>query len=377
MFSLIQQPHSFTLLLAPPAWGKTRLIFSIFAEQRRPIFFVAPLKAVAWQFYQSAREENFPAYFPQSRGEVQQLWPKFRQETAAFWVITLERLAEFMLEGYCSSTPSLFPAASLLPLIVLDEFHLYYQWGDDFRPIMWEKAMLCGNSGLPILGLSGTMAQTYLARWQEDFKEVCHPLTVLNLGNFALKFWPQKITIFPRASRAAFKRRWLAEVLAAQSRQRPFTFLYFCPYREEVDNWLDFCQRWHIKALGCVGGKVDQFMEHLALARPECIFSTIALGHGVNLPPLDQIYLGLSLPTAASWWQMVGRGGRRGENYQLFCLGLPPPGVFTHQPTDGGHLGRTPPSHLFSKWRLLRNFIQAWLYDGWLRWKLWWYARPS
>ncbi|MBP5295977.1 MAG: hypothetical protein J6Y94_01445, partial [Bacteriovoracaceae bacterium] len=177
MFSLIQQPHSFTLLLAPPAWGKTRLIFSIFAEQRRPIFFVAPLKAVAWQFYQSARQEQFAAYFPQSRGEVQNLWPKFKQKKTAFWVITLERLEEFMLAE--------FAAANVLPLIVIDEFHLYYQWGDDFRPIMWEKAMLCGNSGLPILGLSGTMASDYLARWQQDFQGVCFPLTALNLGNFA------------------------------------------------------------------------------------------------------------------------------------------------------------------------------------------------
>ena len=362
MFSLIQQSSSFTLLLAPPAWGKTRLILAVFAQQQRPILFIAPLKAVAWQFYQSATQENFPAFFPQSRSEVQKFWPCFQRKAAAFWIITLERLEEFML---VPATPTA-QNGGVLPLIVLDEFHLYYQWGDDFRPIMWEKAMLCGNSGLPILGLSGTMSDDYLQRWRQDFKEVCQTLTVLNLGNFVLKFWPQKVTIFPQMMGAAFKRRWMAEVLAAKKRGTPFTLLYFCPYREEVDHWLDFCHRWGIKALGCVGGKVDQFMEKLALGRPECIFSTIALGHGVNLPPIDQVYLGLALPTAASWWQMVGRGGRRGEQFQLFCLGRPPAGV----------LNAALPSSIFGRWRLRANFCQAYFYDCWLRWKLWWYPRP-
>jgi len=265
-----------------------------------------------------------------------------------------------------------WPSASFgrrpLPLIVLDEFHLYYQWGGDFRPIMWEKAMLCGISGWPILGLSGTMSDSFLQRWQADFGQVCSAMTALNLGNFALKFWPEEVVIFPARSAAAFKRRWLAEVMAAHKRARPFTFLYFCAYRAEVDDWLDFCQRHHIKALGCVSGKVDQFMAALAQGRPECIFATIALGHGVTLPPLEQVYLGLPISSAASWWQMAGRGGRRGERFKIFALGRPPAEVLASPAAEAQRLwgGKT----------RVKRFLQAWAYDCWLRCKLWWYPRP-
>ena len=118
--------------------------------------------------------------------------------------------------------------------------------------------------------------------------------------------------------------------------------LYFCKYRSEVDFWVEYFSLKKVVILGCKGGEVGDFIKALKEnPYPRCIFATSALSHGVNLPSLSKIFIGYQVKDLNFWIQMVGRGGRRGEHFELF-----------HQD----------------------NFKRSWrglIFDFWLRFKLW------
>lgn len=292
------QKDSFVLFLAPPAWGKTRLLASLFNEFDRKIIFVSPLRALAEEFYKSFnKSSNVLIMRKRAEGEI---FDKFLNKKRALLILT----PELFKERY-------FLDLSDEYLVVLDEFHLFYSWGLDFRPVLMEVLMGLAGTSISMLGLSATVSN--LDQVFQDFNLNFEHCYLIDLGNQTLMRTPSRVFWF--LSKKVFNRRFLFEL----GRENEGVLLYFCQYREEVDRWVSYCKKKKIKALGCKGGEVAQFVLNLENAENlSCIFATTALSHGVNLPSIRKVFIGYPVRDKSFWIQMTGRGGRRGESFELF-----------------------------------------------------------
>ncbi|TDJ03675.1 MAG: DEAD/DEAH box helicase [Deltaproteobacteria bacterium] len=294
-------PGNFLLMLAPPGWGKTRILRSLYSEFDRKIIFISPLKALAMEFAEASEELGNILYISKrsERGKLHQ----FIKKRKALLVLT----PEMMDENYFLELSSLGEKY----LLVLDEFHLFYFWGWDFRPLLWESAMGLAETGIAILGLSATFGDEWIEQWQKDFKNSQENLILINLGNQVLKNHP--IHIYKLPFKNMFMRRFFFEM------QGEGVILYFCKYRSEVDFYVEYFTLRGVDVLGCKGGEVAHFVKNLKkMPNPQCIFATSALSHGVNLPSIKKIFIGFKVLDLNFWIQMVGRGGRRGEPFELF-----------------------------------------------------------
>lgn len=299
---------SFVLFLAPPAWGKTRMIEELWREGERGIIFVSPLRALALEVHERFKK-NKEVFYLEGQGEWREIQKDYARAKKPFLVTTPECLHEEFY-AYLESLEE-------KPLVVVDELHLFYIWGESFRPQLFESLMSLALTKCPLLGLSATMSSELITQWKFDFSLSVDHLFLLNLGNQTLLYPPELkhfyFSFFPQM----FRRRFIYELLQNENE----TFLYFCSRRNEVDQWLDFCARRGILALGCKGGEVQGFIQALKMyPSPRVIFSTSALSHGVNLPPLSKVFIGEALGRKDFWLQMAGRGGRKGERYELFSF---------------------------------------------------------
>ncbi|MFI5390349.1 MAG: DEAD/DEAH box helicase [Bacteriovoracales bacterium] len=291
---------TFVLFLAPPGWGKTRLLATLFNEFDRKIIFVSPLRALAEEFGKSFNK-NSNVLIMRKRSEVE-IFDKFLKKRRALLILTPELFKErYYLELSTLKEPY---------LVVLDEFHLFYSWGSDFRPILMEVLMGLAGTSVPLLGLSATV--TNLDQVFGDFLLNFENCFLIDLGNRTLMRPPTKFYWF--LSKKVFNRRFLFEIGRAKG-----VILYFCQYRHEVDKWVQYSRRKGIKALGCKGGEVEKFILELEeVENVQCIFATTALSHGVNLPSIRKVFIGYQVFDKNFWIQMTGRGGRRGESFELY-----------------------------------------------------------
>ena len=308
LWPFLDKKSSFTLLIAPPAWGKTRLIFDLYKNKRKPFVFISPLRALAEEFYQAGKK-NKKLAFVDRRDKRKKILQNFIEHKVDFLILTPEMFSYDSIE--------LLGTMQDEPLFILDEFHLFYLWGESFRPWMWEVVM--GISCLPcsILGLTATLNAELKKKWQDDFLRTRDHLFLIDLGNQTFKNRPSKIHFYPFFLKKQFNRYFVKELLNNEEE----CFLFFCRYRFEVDRWMDFCHRHKVSALGCKGGEVVEFTKKLKrFKRPKCIFATSTLGHGVNLPSLSKVFIGYKTNDRDFWIQMASRGGRRGEHFQVYSF---------------------------------------------------------
>ncbi len=296
----------FSLLLAPPAWGKTSLLIELFSRQLGPWVYLSPLRALADEFYH--RVKNLVnTYYLKSQSDLEKLL-LFKENPPRLVIGTPETLG---LEGAAW-------AEKLKAHFVLDEIHLFYLWGESFRPWLREYLYVVGNTGQNILGLTATFSDEWLEQCREEFSQAGYKLHIQDQGNFKWAHPPRSFRYYGFRGRSRLRRNFLAGL------ERGETSLLFCQTRRDVHNWVDFCQRKRISVIGCTGGGVDLFREQLRQEpRPLSIVCTSVLGHGVNLPTFDAVYLDLIVDHRALWLQMAARGGRRGEGFVLHCLNWP------------------------------------------------------
>ena len=231
----------------------------------------------------------------------------FKTGKIDFLILTPEMLSYDIIEFLGSMEDN--------PLFIFDEFHLYYLWGQSFRPWIWEVVMSVSSLPCPILGLTATFNKELQKKWKDDFTKARNDLYLINLGNQTFKNFPSKIHFYPFFFKKQFNRYFVRELLNSEDE----CFLFFCRYRFEVDRWMDFCHRRKILALGCKGGEVVDFIKKLKeTKRPKCIFATSALSHGVNLPTLSKVFISYKTHDLDFWVQMASRGGRRGEHFQVY-----------------------------------------------------------
>lgn len=286
------------LFIAPTGWGKTTLLLDLMKNSSRSWVYLAPLRALANEFYLRAsvlRGSHLMRTYAESR--------EFIESGIDFklLVITPELLTSELM--------NLLPRDSIF---VFDEIHLFSYWGESFRPRLRECFEDVFSIGFTSLCLTATMERDLLAKWSRDVQLAAESNIVINLKNHSLKKDPKRrVFIFNY-----FKEELLREL---QSRKSKNSILIFCRYRQEVKYLEKRLRTEGFKVLSCIGGEAEIFSENLLqMPKPDFILSTSTLSHGVNLPKISSVYLSYRIDNFDFWIQMVGRAGRRGEEFTLY-----------------------------------------------------------
>lgn len=267
--------QDFLILTAPPASGKTYWIERFHAALNgQSLLVVSPLRALA--------------------DECKVKWNE------AITVVTPEEW-EIKKDHY--------------DVIIFDEFHLFFYWGDSFRPRMWEAFYGLSVHAKLVVALTATLPlnfQQELELFSVHFSSVIW----IDNGN-------QKLKTTPSHYRKSPSKAWMKK--AIELFHEPHSVdLIFCAYRQEVFQWQAHLERQGFSVCTCVGGEAKEMKYKLALnPRPDFIVATTVLSHGVNLPEIKTVYLTYKIANADFWIQMVARGGRRGEAHDVFALENP------------------------------------------------------
>jgi hypothetical protein len=268
----------FHLLMAPPAWGKTRLFQDWSRSAPGNFLFISPLRALAI--------------------EVKARCP-------GVWVALPEELLSLDWQQLALERPEL--------VVVWDEIHLIPVWGESFRHALLECWYGFCLSGLAGVGLSATVTEELKLFLQSSLTESHDVLITGDAGNFSFKHKPTRYWSGPTS--------WIKETLLVPQGRT----LIFCRTRFEVTEWCEWLRSEGENAWGCLGGETRQFSERLlSEPAPDWIIATSCLSHGVNLPEIKRVIV---LDTTVSDWmlhQMMTRAGRKGEGYDVWLsAGIP------------------------------------------------------
>lgn len=298
MIELFRKKHSFILLLAPPASGKTSFLLKLERDYRDRGYewvFVSPLRALAEEFE-----------------------TRVHQHSSSMKVFTAEKLLNKCYEGFFEDEKALF---------VLDEFHLIYFWGLSFREKLWEFWMKLSVSKARVLGLTATYPRELEREVLGDIARNYSQFYKIDCGNLVFKNPPEKKVWLPSWAKKSWRDFIELEIRSLRGTER--RVLLFTSYRKSVDYWLKVGENSGVLSLGCKGGEVQEFCEKLALGfdKVQFIVSTSCLSHGVNLPAFDRILIDHEV-NLSMWVQMAARGGRRGENFDLISCKKKKGGAF-------------------------------------------------
>ncbi|AYF45592.1 type III restriction enzyme, res subunit [Halobacteriovorax sp. BALOs_7] len=275
---IVNREHSFTLLMAPMGWGKTRLIWE-FVEDFDRIIIVSPLRSIL----EDLKDRDCVVNNISDKG---------------VFLTTVESFSKNDLD-FALRSNSLF---------VLDEFHLFYEWGETFRPRLLEFLYKISSSNTKVIGLSATITDELYRIIERDVENNFKHFCLLNIGNFQKKNMYKKKDVVIRPL-LLLKLLW-RQLFFSQGRT-----ILFCSTRKEVFMWDRFFSRLGLSCDYCVGGEVKDFIARECEAPAQIVIATSALSHGVNLRGIENIYISYC-PNESTNFQMIGRGGRFGEEFQ-------------------------------------------------------------
>lgn len=259
--------NTFLLLTAPPASGKTYWIERFYEQLGQKILVISPLKALALEL-----EEKW-------QGKISVRTPE-----------------SFLLkpESAC--------------VVIFDEWHLLFYWGDSFRDLMWQAFYQLSSESELCIGLTATFNDEIRQR----VKEWMHfdQFLWVDQGNQTLKYRPWEITRFISANLHQ-------DFIYLQAPQK--TQLIFCEYRQVVAEWERALRKEGFEVISCVGGETEEFSKKLLGRRFDFIISTTCLSHGVNLPIIEAVHFTYQLDNLDFWLQMCARGGRDGSPFRVYC----------------------------------------------------------
>ena len=267
--------HELIVLTSPPASGKTYWVSKLSAAQPTiEILVIAPLRALA--------------------DECRKLWGK------SIIIMTPE---EWNRKKVFSK------------IVIFDEFHLYFYWGDTFRPVMWEVFYEISLHANQTFLLTATLSEE-MKQQVGFFSTQFDSILWLNYGNQILKNKPHRYIKAP-------SKNWIINQLETEL-PRTGVKLIFCKYRQEVFLYEKKLSQLGYSCIRCIGGESKYMAQKINLnPNPDFIISTTVLSHGVNLPEIKKIYFLYKINNLDFWIQMVARGGRRGGQFEVFSLDYP------------------------------------------------------
>jgi ATP-dependent DNA helicase RecQ len=302
-------PSQFTLLTAPVAAGKTRMVVDFYSDNQYKVIFVSPLRALANEVYARLSQTEKHIYLAGGGHDLEASLTDFLQARKGLLVATMELLSEDFLEACAEQHEKI--------LFILDEFHLFYHWGEGFRPILHDRFLAILETQAPVLGITATMNDEIMLKLGNDLSFHNDYWIYLDFGNQKLHREPKKIHTFHPMQPGVFNRAFWREL---RTKNEEDVFLLFCSYRSEVDELVERARRMGLRALGCVGGEVEIFLQELQKfeGKVDVIFSTTTLSHGVNLPEIKKVFINYEVKNYDFWLQMIGRGGRQGADYEVY-----------------------------------------------------------
>lgn len=204
---------------------------------------------------------------------------------------------------------------TFFPTVIFDEFHLFFYWGDSFRPLMWEVFFEISQNASETFLLTATLSdemKNEITLFSSQFDRIFW----LDHGNQQLKFKPSSYIKAP-------DKKWLQNQIECEEKEDSVK-LIFCQFRDEVLSYEKKLSGLGYQCLTCIGGESKYMAAKLkACPQPDFILSTTVLSHGVNLPQITKIYFLYKIINLDFWIQMVARGGRRGEEFQVLGLERP------------------------------------------------------
>lgn len=289
------------LLLAPTGWGKTTLLIDLIKASNHTWIYLAPLRALANEFYFRIVPTIPTTKLIKHHYEVKELIQNGTKPKLL--IITPELLVEELLNSYEEGTN-----------IVFDEIHLFYYWGESFRPTLFECLESILSYPFPCLFLTATLSDTLREKWEEQMKLSLNESFLINIKNHTLKKDPKKIVYTPRI----FRKDVLDHLLSFETK---YSKLIFLPYKKEVLSFKLKLQSLGFSVISCIGGETEAFsLELLQTPKPDFILGTSAISHGVNLPRISLVFTSYSLNNYDFWVQMIGRAGRMGENFEVYSM---------------------------------------------------------
>jgi len=273
------------LLIAPTGWGKTTLLLDLVQSSKRKWVYLSPLRALCDEFYNRALSIE-GTHCPRSSKELASISDSYK-----LLVLTPELCSDDLI----------FDENIIW---VFDEFHLFYYWGESFRRRIIDlyETLSCFNRRL--LLLSATVDESVMNYWRGSGS-----LKVLiNLGNQQIKKEPLK--------RYFYINNFIENVNFIKG-ENPT--LVFFKYRSQVLSTQKKLENLGFCVVSGLGGESHLFNQRLKdNPKVDFILGTCALSHGVNLPKISNIILSYRVGNLDMWTQMVGRAGRRGEEFRLY-----------------------------------------------------------
>jgi ATP-dependent DNA helicase RecQ len=200
-------------------------------------------------------------------------------------------------------------------LVIFDEFHLFFYWGDSFRPLMWEVFFEVSLKTKMTFLLTATLSLE-MKKEINHFQTQFDALYWIDYGNQRLKFKPRK---YIKLS----SRYEILQTIFSQKKKTDVK-LIFCQFRNEVFDLEKKLLKKGYSCITCVGGESKFMAERLRdNPGPDFIIATTVLSHGVNLPMIAKIFFTYKIENLDFWIQMVARGGRKGEAFTVFSLEKP------------------------------------------------------
>lgn len=260
------------LLTSPPASGKTFWIRSFAETISDSILVISPLRALA--------------------DECRKNWN--------------EKIIVMTPEEWVMKKPS-------CAVVIFDEFHLLSYWGSSFRPLMWEVFESLSLEAELVIGLTATLSselETEVKLLNCGFDNI----SWIDYGNQTLKWRPSK---YIQLTKILMEKTIFALDPKGVS-------LIFCEYREEVTEWEIRLRNAGFSVWDCRGGEASEFSQRVNRENPpDFIVATTVLSHGVNLPAIRRVFFFYPVRNKDFWIQMMARGGRRGESFEVFALEPP------------------------------------------------------
>lgn len=313
-FAKLLEDYQEIFFIAPTGAGKTSLILEFFTSNHYHIFYLSPLRALADELEE--RVTNDLSKGVSRRGYKQDDFSDFIERInvgkKTFFISTVEMIPDGFLEEMQQHQQKI--------VVVVDEIHLFFHWGEEFRPILLERLYEIKNYQYKQISLTATFSKEQYDRLVLDHHFSNEAVLILDVGNYGLKKDPNAVHFFSPSQKQILEKKFWITVKNKKPQQ---TILVFLQFRREVDMFVERLQRLGFSAIGCVSGEVEHFRQELRSImseghQPDVIVATTCLSHGVNLPKLSHIFLFYPIAHRDFWIQMVGRGGRRGEDFKVF-----------------------------------------------------------
>ncbi len=284
------------LVTAPPGWGKTYKILKSLKESQKTFCFIFPLRALCEEVFRSALEFRIKTINYRKSEEYSDM----EIENAQLFIMTPEQLNTDILD--LENT-----------IFILDEFHLFYYWGQTFRERLLDCLHELSSTQVPLIMLSATISEELFTLIKPDLDFNYHNIYKLDFGNQSLKNIPTQIYFYPRLN------NWLLDDLFYSPSNG--TKLVFCAFRNQVKELAQDLSQRGFNVLSCVGGEAREFTDKLSTAQKlDFIVATSVISHGVNLPNISEIYFTYKVENLDFYIQMLGRGGRAGEGFSVHTL---------------------------------------------------------